>query len=256
MYREFAYLSALSENNIDSTFIRQGYHEAPDVLRRQLQAEIDAVESGLDPRTNQVIGENLSASPNFTSDFDAILIGYGLCSNGIVGIHSKKYPLVIPRGHDCITFFLGSKERYMEYFKKMPGCFWYTMSWIENAGSMPCEESNRRQLEYYRAKGYDEDDLAFFMDEITGWTKKYKCAAYIKMPFFDKEESQQFTKKAADFYHWQYKQIDGDMGLMKRFLDGDWNAEEFLVVPPRHRVIATNDAQIISYEDNFVESNT
>ena len=37
--RELSYLSALTDNNIDTTFIRQGYHNAPDVLRRNLQQE-------------------------------------------------------------------------------------------------------------------------------------------------------------------------------------------------------------------------
>ena len=64
-------------------------------------------------------------------DFEAILIGYGLCSNGIMGISSNKYKLVIPRAHDCITFLLGSKEKYSKYFTDMPGTYWYTMSWIE-----------------------------------------------------------------------------------------------------------------------------
>jgi len=37
--------------------------------------------------------------------YDALLMGYGLCNNGIVGLTTKSIPLVIPRGHDCITVF-------------------------------------------------------------------------------------------------------------------------------------------------------
>ena len=245
MARELCYLSSLSEHNIDITFVRQGYHNAPDVLRRTIQAEIDAVESGKDPHTNELGGNGDVISPFSSEDFDAILIGYGLCSNGIVGLHSKKHPLVIPRGHDCITFFLGSKERYQEWFNALPGCFWYTASWIENA-DMPCERSYNRQIEYYREKGYDEEDLAFFLEDMNGWTKHYKNAAYIKMPFFDKAELQDFTKEAAAFYHWNYTQLDGDVSLLKKFLDGKWDQEDFLVVPPGYQVIASNDAGIIA----------
>lgn len=63
--RELSYLSSLSDNNIDVTFIRQGYHSAPDVLRRTLQEEIDAVESGRDSHTNELggIGEGALSVP-------------------------------------------------------------------------------------------------------------------------------------------------------------------------------------------------
>lgn len=244
MARELAYLSALSENVIDITFMRQGYHNAPEVLRQTLQAEIDAVESGKDSHTNELGKNGDEISPYLNEDFDAILIGYGLCSNGIAGLHSKRHPLVIPRGHDCITFFLGSKERYQKYFREMPGCFWYTTSWIENT-NMPCEESHQRQIAYYREKGYDEDDLEFFMEEMNGWTKTYQNAVYIKMPFYDKESRQEFTKKAAEFYNWKYTQLDGDMSLMEKFLDGNWNSEDFLVVPPGYQVIPSHDDEII-----------
>lgn len=245
MSRELSYLSSLSENNIDITFIRQGYHNAPEVLRAILQAEIDSVESGKDSHTNELGGNGEVISPYAKEDFDAILLGYGLCSNGIVGLQSKKHPLVIPRGHDCITFFLGSKERYLEYFSTLPGCFWYTASWIENA-EMPCENSQQRQIEYYREKGYDEEDMEYFLEEMNGWTRHYENAAYIKMPFWDKPAFQDVTKEAADFFHWNYTLLDGDMSLLKKFLDGEWDPKEFLVVPPGWKVAASNDSRIIT----------
>jgi len=243
--RELSWLSALSENNIDITYVRQGYHNAPEVLRRNLQQEIDSVESGKDPHTNDLGGNGDGVTPLNKADFDAILIGYGLCSNGIVGLHSRSHTLVIPRGHDCITFFLGSKERYMEYFRGLPGCYWYTASWIENA-DMPCEAQEARMREYYLEKGYDEEDLDFFMEEMNGWTKTYKNAAYIKMPFYDKADYRRFTKEAADFFHWDYHEIDGDLSLLERFLAGNWDPEDFLVVPPGYEVVASNDAGVIS----------
>ncbi len=246
--RELSYLSSLSDNNIDVTFIRQGYHSAPDVLRRTLQEEIDAVESGRDSHTNELGGIGEEPSPYLPEDFDAILIGYGLCSNGVVGLRSKRHRLVIPRGHDCITLFLGSKERYARCFQDWPGCFWYTASWIENS-SMPCEAAQKRQVEYYREKGYDEDDLDYFLESMNDWTKTYRNAAYIRMPFFDKAEYQEFTRDAARFYGWDYNLVDGEMGLLERFIAGDWNEEDFLVVPPGKTVAASNDERIICCAD-------
>ena len=55
------------------------------------------------------------------SKYEAILLGYGLCSNGLVGLTARSIPLVIPV-HDCITLFLGSKEQYSITSTRVPAC--------------------------------------------------------------------------------------------------------------------------------------
>ena len=94
--------------------MKQGLHNTPDALRKELQKAIDEVEGG----------------------YSAILIGYGLCSNGLEGIVARNTKLVIMRGHDCITFLLGSKEHYKKYFERHPGTYWYSPGWLDS-GSMP-----------------------------------------------------------------------------------------------------------------------
>ena len=239
--RELSYLCAISPNNIDISFLRQENHNSPDLLRKVLQDEIDVVETGKDNHTNGM--------RHAGDDFDAILIGYGLCANGIANISSKKYKLVIPRAHDCITFLLGSKEKYSDYFKNMPGAYWYTMSWIES-GATPGEGSYYRsdaEAQYYRDKGFDEEEIEYLLEESSSWIKNYKTAAYVKMPFFDKEEYMDYTKKAAEAFNWEYRQIDGDMSLMRDFVDGRWDDERFLIVPPNNKVVPSHNENIIEF---------
>jgi len=100
----------LSRNKFGFQFLEFGLHGEPAKLREELQKAIDAT-----PDT-----------------FDAILLGYGLCSKGVEGITARKTRLVIMRGHDCITCFLGSRARYLEYFTAHPGTYWYSPGWIEN----------------------------------------------------------------------------------------------------------------------------
>ena len=109
--RELAHLVSACPNVLDITYMQQDLHSTPKLLREALQREIDLVESGDDPHTNKVCLKNA----------EAILLGYGLCSNALVGIHSSRLPLVIPRAHDCITHFMGSKEKYADYFEKVKG---------------------------------------------------------------------------------------------------------------------------------------
>ena len=75
LFREISLLAAHNPNFVDITWMRQGYHQTPDLLRKTVQEQIDRIDAGDDPCTcNNGMGE-----------FDAILIGYGLCSNGIAG---------------------------------------------------------------------------------------------------------------------------------------------------------------------------
>jgi hypothetical protein len=96
LYREISYLSALSAHYTDTTYIKQKLHNVPEKLNNFLQEEITRIDSNEDMRTNYPVNDN---------DFDAILLVYGLCSNCIENLSSAKYPLVIPRAHDCVTLF-------------------------------------------------------------------------------------------------------------------------------------------------------
>ncbi len=85
-FRELCYAAAQSRNLIDFEFLTQGYHDIPATGRTEIQKRIDAVPAGR---------------------YEAIVLGYGLCSNILTGLTTAHTPLVIPRAHDCITFFLG-----------------------------------------------------------------------------------------------------------------------------------------------------
>jgi hypothetical protein len=244
LFRELCHVCSTSENAIDLTFIRQGYHNTPEVLWKTLQAEIDAVETGNDLHSNEVKGDN----PSIHTDFDAILIGYGLCSNGIIGLMSKKYPLVIPRGHDCITFFTGSKERYKSCFEERPGTFWYTASWFE-CGCLPTAKNYEDMGQYYRDRGYDEEDIEFIMESNKEWIEHYNYAGYINMPFYDNVKYREYARKAASDFGWKYAEIDGDISLLASFVNGNWNPNDFLIVQPGQKVAPSYDDGIIRAEE-------
>ena len=236
--RELSHVLAASEAVVDVTWIRQRLHDTPKVLRDVLQQEIDAVESGEDMHSNR---------PGYTEEadiFDAILLGYGLCSNAIAGLTARRHRLVIPRAHDCITLLLGSKERYREQFEALPGCFWYTASWLENA-DMPGEEYEKRQKAYYEKMGCDEETLSWLMEEAGGWTRNYQNAAYVRVPFFDRPVYQDTVRKAADYYHWGFHQLDGDLSLLERMLAGDWDPADFLVLEPGETAVFSGDEMVI-----------
>jgi len=74
-------------------------------------------------------------------DYDAFILGYGLSSNGIIGIHPQKKRLIIPRIHDSISLILGSPESYHKQAKQHPGTYYLTPGWIEK-GETPISKFN------------------------------------------------------------------------------------------------------------------
>ena len=238
LFRELSYIAARAQNAVDVTWMRQGYHNHPEQLRAWLQQEIDAVESGEDPHTLALDGDD--------GDFDAILLGYGLCSNATTGLRARRHRLVIPRAHDCVTLFLGARQRYDALFHALPGCFWYTASWIENAG-MPGQAAHERQAARYREMGYDEDDIEYLLAELGG-LNNYRHAAYISMPFLDNARYGAITRAAAAFYGWAYHEIEGRLDLLERLIAGNWNERDFLVLEPGETAVQVVDERIIDRE--------
>ena len=241
-FRALSTISSRTDHMVDITWIRQGEHNTPEKLQALLQKEIDLIEAGEDVHTNKMnaLGEYDDGIPG---DFDAILLGYGLCSNAVAGLVAKKHRLVIPKAHDCVTLFLGSKEAYSKYFQEIPGCYWYTADWIENS-NMPGEERHNGMIRMFEKQGYDEETIEYLVESLEG-LHNYHNAAYIRMPYINNDVYREITRKAADFYGWQYHEIEGSMSLMERFINGDWDPEDFLVVEPGETVAATNDKQII-----------
>ncbi len=225
LWREICHLTALSENIFNFKFLKQGLHNTPDLLRKELQEAIDEVDDG---------------------GYDAILIAYGLCSNGIVGITPKKTRLVVMRGHDCITFLLGSKEKYKAYFDSHPGTYWYSPGWIDTS-TQPGKERYEAVYQEYLEK-YGEENAQYLMDMDQGWFREYSNAAYVDLGFFDAAKYKEYTKECAEWLKWNYDELNGDSRLLTDFVNGNWNDEDFLVVEPGYKIVASNDLKILGIE--------
>jgi hypothetical protein len=215
MQREAYYCAARSPNTVDVVIMRQGLHNEPGKLRGEVQKALD-------------VTTDLQNRP-----YDASLLGYGLCSNGIVGL-SARIPIVVPRGHDCITLLLGSKDKYKEYFDSHRGVYWFSPGWIET-DNQPGKERFESTLREYIEK-FGEDNAKYLMEAEQNWLNEYKWATYIDWGFANAEGEKQFTKKAAEFLNWKYDEVKGDSGLMQRLVDGRWNEKEFLVVKPGQKI--------------------
>ncbi|MGI6036528.1 MAG: DUF1638 domain-containing protein [Limnochordia bacterium] len=236
LMREVCHYAALSDHVIELTLLPQGLHREPDLLRKTVQEEIDKTEArhGQIEESNQVLRK---------IEYDAILLGYCLCSNGIVGLSSRKVPLITPRGHDCITLLLGSREHYQEYFNAHRGVYWYSAGWIERTMA-PGRERYEQVYQSY-VERYGQENADYLMDMEQKWFKEYSWATYIDWGLPKSDQYRRFTQEAAAFLGWNYDEIQGDPRLIRDLLNGNWDEEDFLRTEPGEVVSPSYDDYII-----------
>ncbi len=231
-YREICAVTARSTNKIDIEFMPKGLHDigCAGMLER-LQGALDRVDE---------------------SKYEAVLFAYGLCNNGIAGLSARSIPLVVPRAHDCITLFFGSSARYLEYFNSHPGTYYKTTGWIErgeDAGELH-QLSITHQIGM--DKGYDElvakygeDNAKFLYDQLCNYVKNYGQFTFIEMGVEPEASFEQSVREEAAARGWKFDKVHGDISMLQRLVDGNWDDREFLVVHPGLQVIATYDHDII-----------
>lgn len=211
MQREAYYCASRSGNIVDVVLMEQGLHNEPDKLRSMLQK---ALEDTTDIQGNP---------------YDGVVLGYCLCSNGIVGLKCDV-PMVAVRGHDCMTLLLGSKERYREYFDTHRGVYWYSCGWIDCA-PMPGKGRYEKLLKEYIEK-YGENNAQYLMETEQGWMKEYERATFISVGLCDETKYKEYTKECAEYLGWSYDEVEGDTSLLQGLVDGKWDEGKYLVVKP------------------------
>ncbi len=97
-------------------FLEYGLHDLPRKLNEAVQEQLDALPAA-----------------------SLVILGYGLCGNGLNNIRAGRHTLVIPRADDCIAVFLGSYARYRHEFDSQSATYYLTKGWLES-GSNPLKE--------------------------------------------------------------------------------------------------------------------
>jgi len=183
-------------------------HNSPKKLGAALQERIDAL-----------------AEPCF------VIVGYGLCGNGLVGVKAGPHTLIIPRTHDCVAIFLGSHQRYVQRFFANPGTYYLTKGWID-ARDEPLSDYH----DY--VKEFDEETADYLFE------MKYKHYRRICLVGFSPEELAAYREPAravAEFMDGRfgnvvYEETLGTTGLIETLVEVGTQPsvadEEFVVVKP------------------------
>ena len=223
-------LAAASPHTVTVRLYRQGLHNSPKNLRGILQAQIDEIAPG---------------------ECDAILLAYGLCGGSTEMLTARHTPVVIPRAHDCITLYLGSRERYQEEFTRHPGTYWYSLDYMErqeagSSSSLGAAGISDTPAEYDTwVQKWGKETADALVEEMRGWTQHYSRAAFIDTGLGDGEAFAQKARDKAAKEGWVYEEMQGNRRLMAMLVRGDWESEDILVVPPGHTIRQTHKDSVI-----------
>jgi hypothetical protein len=142
-----------------------------------------------------------------------VLIGYGLCGNGLVGLKSRQHTLVIPRTDDCIALLLGSYESYIREISETPGTYYLTRGWIES-GSDPLREYEECCATYGTAKA------DFVMDAQYRNYRRLCLVAYSREDLDAcRERAMQVAAFGAGRWGWRYEERLGSDALVRDLLE-------------------------------------
>jgi hypothetical protein len=186
-------------SDVGHRVLQFGLHREPEKLRLALQDAINEVSEGV----------------------DTIILGYGLCARGVVGLRSDRCTLIVPKVDDCISIFLGSAAAYQELSHSNPGTYYLTKGWIE-AGDSPIPEEEQ----IIARLGKERAERMFRL-----MLKNYSRLAFINTGQYEVAHYRSHARETADKLGLRFEEIEGSAALVKKMIHGPWD-DDFIVVQP------------------------
>jgi Protein of unknown function (DUF1638) len=228
LFREMCHACAHSPHQVDVEFLPKGLHDlGGKPMAAKIQEAVDRTPEGV---------------------YQAILLGYGLCGNGLEGLTARHTRLVLPRAHDCIALLLGSHERYQAYFADNPGTFYRSTGWLERGQGLQQLTHHTtgfdESLETLIGK-YGEDNGRYLYEEMTRYRAQYRKLTFIETGL---EADGKFIAEAAAEAKekgWSFERMLGDLAWLGRMVEGEWTEAEFVVAEPGQRIAASYDNRVM-----------
>lgn len=210
--REICLTIANSPHTIDATFTTIGAHVHSRKLRQQIQ-------------------DLINASTTAPTNYDAILLCYGLCGNATVGLQAPNIPLIIPRAHDCTTILLGSRAAFQEHFGNNPSRSFSSPGIWERQD----QPTNQQLVTNYGA------DNAQFLN--TAFPPESQPTIFIEPAELTHLGYAENFRRANAAKGLPTQIITSHLTIIKKLLNGDWDSDTFLVVPPGQQVAGVYDQE-------------
>jgi hypothetical protein len=228
LFREMCHACAHSPHQVDLEFLPNGLHDLGGrPMAAKVQEAVDRTPEGV---------------------YAAILLGYGLCGNGLDGLTARHTRLVLPRAHDCIALLMGSHERYQAYFEGNPGTYYRSTGWLERGKGLQQLTHNTMGFDESLAAlilKYGEDNGRYLYAEMTRYRAQYRKLTFIETGL---EADGKFIAEAgaeAKEKGWSFERMPGDLTWLGRMVEGEWTEAEFVVAEPGQYIAASYDNRVV-----------
>lgn len=158
-----------------------------------------------------------------------IVLGYGLCSNSVLGLKTEHATLVVPRVDDCIAMMLGSNEAFAAQSEKACGTYYLAKAYLEECDTILSEHKKlveKRGLE--RAEQMMRLLLKHYTRIVLIDTGRYDLGPY--------------RARVADFaerFDLAVEEVPGTTRIVDALVADGWD-QDFVVAPPGHELTLQN----------------
>jgi hypothetical protein len=149
--------------------------------------------------------------------------------------------MVIHNLQDCIPVLLGSEHVHSSYVQSRPGTFWFSVGWIEGFPLPGSPDYDSRYPSFY-SRNIDASKRDIIERELM---HNYTHLTYIEWKELGEavnEPGKAYTRACVQSLNTRlgmdltYDHIVGSPAHLQKFVDGDWEGEDFLIVEPGKHV--------------------
>jgi len=150
-----------------------------------------------------------------------IVLGYGLCSNSVIGLKTRHALLVVPRVDDCFAMLLGSNEAFLAEEEKERGTYYVAKAYLEDCDTIM---SDFEKLAEKRGPECAERGMRLAL-------KHYSRIVLIDTGRYDLAPYRARIAGFADLFGLAVEEVPGTTRILDALTTREWG-DDFVVAPP------------------------
>ncbi|MEI6451322.1 MAG: DUF1638 domain-containing protein [Actinomycetes bacterium] len=154
-----------------------------------------------------------------------IVLGYGMCSNAVLGLKTEHATLVVPRVDDCIAMMLGSNEAFAAQSEKACGTYYLARAYLEECDTILSEHEKTVEK---RGRERAERMMRLLLAH-------YTRIALIDTGRYDLEPYRARVAEFAERFDLAVEDVPGTTRILDALVAGGWG-DDFVVALPGHEL--------------------